>query len=52
MSSGKSDVAIECTNNTHETKEADIEQQLCAEDLAVGRGSEEQDAQLLLKPLK
>ena len=44
MNTGTSDVIIECTNNAHVTKEADIEEQLCTENLAVGHGSEEQDA--------
>jgi hypothetical protein len=44
MNTSLSDVIIEHTNNAHVTKKADIEQQLCTENLAVGRGSEEQDA--------
>ncbi len=46
MNTGVSDLIIEHTNNAYVTKEADIEQQLCPETLAVGRGSEEQDASL------
>jgi hypothetical protein len=46
MNTIMSDVVIECTKNPNITKEADIEQQLCAKNLDVGCGSEEQDASL------
>jgi hypothetical protein len=46
MNTGMSDVIIKCTNYAYITKEADIGQQLCTENLAVGCGSEEQDASL------
>jgi hypothetical protein len=46
MSTGASDIVIKRTNNAHITKKEYIEQQLCAENLAVGCGSEEQDASI------
>ncbi len=46
MNTSASDVVIEHTKNGHVNKEADIEQQLCTENLAVGCGSEEQDASI------
>jgi hypothetical protein len=46
MNTGTSDVVIKRTNYAYVTKETDIEQQLCAENLAVGHGSEDQDASL------
>jgi hypothetical protein len=46
MNTSASEVVIERTNNAHITKEAEIEQQLCVKNLAVGRGNEEQDASI------
>jgi hypothetical protein len=46
MNTGASDVVIECTNNAYVTKDADIEQQLCTENLAVDCGIEDHGASL------